>query len=431
MRIPGRHAFDAVVVGSGPGGAAVARGLSNGGKRVLILERGQSSPIKGTMGQGIAMMLVPGRSLLFTPELAALVRGVTLGGSSIAAYATAFEPPFAMFDGYGVDLRGDVAETKCELPIAPLADRLVGPAARRIMASARQLGLAWDTLPKIVFQDKCRPDCDKCTQGCPFGAKWTARMYVDEALAQGAVLLTGANVQGLTYDGDRVTGVQYLCQDEMETVSAPLVVLAAGGIGTPLILRASGVRNAGHDFFFDPLVVVMGEVDDLSVRGEVPMTAGLMDAAEGYVLTDLVWPRWIYDLFVAQVLRFDRLTAYRRTLPVMVKVKDELGGGLTSWGGVGKRLSSSDRERLARGSAVARRILQNAGARNIFSTWHMATHPGGTAKIGDVVDANLKTKFANLYICDCSVIPQAWGRPPTLTLLALGRRLARHLLAKE
>ena len=48
-------------------------------------------------------------------------------------------------------------------------------------------------------------------------------------------------------------------------------------------------------------------------------------------------------------------------------------------------------------------------------------------KIGDVVDSNLKTEKENLYVCDCSVMPAAWGIPPTLTLLSLGKRLAKHL----
>jgi len=39
--------------------------------------------------------------------------------------------------------------------------------------------------------------------------------------------------------------------------------------------------------------------------------------------------------------------------------------------------------------------------------------------MGDVVDANLKTAYDNLYVCDCSVIPEAWGLPPTFALLAL------------
>ena len=76
---------------------------------------------------------------------------------------------------------------------------------------------------------------------------------------------------------------------------------------------------------------------------------------------------------------------------------------------------------------MARKILLNAGARNIYHTGIAAVHPGGTAKIGDVVDANLKTRFDNLYVCDCSVIPDSWGLPPTLTIVALGKRLARHL----
>lgn len=32
-----------------------------------------------------------------------------------------------------------------------------------------------------------------------------------------------------------------------------------------------------------------------------------------------------------------------------------------------------------------------------------------------------------LYVCDATVIPEAFGLPPTLTLLSLARRLADHL----
>jgi choline dehydrogenase-like flavoprotein len=58
----------------------------------------------------------------------------------------------------------------------------------------------------------------------------------------------------------------------------------------------------------------------------------------------------------------------------------------------------------------------------------MAVHPGGTAKIGDLVDSNLKSRLDNLYVCDCSVIPESSGLPPTLTLIALAKRLAKHLV---
>jgi choline dehydrogenase-like flavoprotein len=37
------------------------------------------------------------------------------------------------------------------------------------------------------------------------------------------------------------------------------------------------------------------------------------------------------------------------------------------------------------------------------------------------------TSYDHLYVCDCSVIPEGWGLPPSLTILALGKRLSKHL----
>jgi choline dehydrogenase-like flavoprotein len=48
-------------------------------------------------------------------------------------------------------------------------------------------------------------------------------------------------------------------------------------------------------------------------------------------------------------------------------------------------------------------------------------------KVGDLLDSDLKTEYDNLYVCDCSVIPESWGLPPTLTIIGLGKRLAKHL----
>ena len=31
----------------------------------------------------------------------------------------------------------------------------------------------------------------------------------------------------------------------------------------------------------------------------------------------------------------------------------------------------------------------------------------------------------------CSVIPEAWGLPPTSTIIGLGKRLAKHLAAEK
>lgn len=419
--------YDAIVIGSGPGGATIARDLSRQGKHVLVLERGHGDPIQGTIRQSIGYSLIPGKSLLFTPQFLSLFRTITAGGSSINFYATAFEPPYEMFDSHGVDLRPFVKQVIDELPVAPLSDDLIGPAAKRISASALELGYPWQKLPKIVHQELCRPNCDKCTMGCPYGAKWTAREFLDEACTQGAVLLTRIQVLKLEVEKNRVKNVFARRNGQQIKISAPLVILSAGGIGTPLILRDSGIPNAGDRFFFDPLMVVNGVLDDLQDGREFPMVAGFQDKSEGFVLTDLVWPRWVYTIFTAEVLAMAHLNKHSRTLPIMIKVKDDLGGHLTRRGGVHKRLSKTDRQRFGRGREIANDILTHAGAHHIFSTWYTAVHPGGTAKIGETVDSNLKTELDNLFVCDCSVIPESWGLPPVTAILALGTRLGKHL----
>jgi len=44
---------DVIVVGSGPGGATVAKELSKKNKKVLILEWGNNAPLTGSLWQGL------------------------------------------------------------------------------------------------------------------------------------------------------------------------------------------------------------------------------------------------------------------------------------------------------------------------------------------------------------------------------------------
>lgn len=427
---PASQQFDAIVAGSGPGGATVARELTRQNKKVLILEWGSYAPIKGTGFQTAMMSGIPFKNLLFTNQLLAMVRGTTTGGSSMFYYGTAFDPPFDMFLKHGVDIAEEVDEAKNELPIAPLADHLIGPMAKRIMGSARELGYDWQKLPKFVFQDKCRAGCWRCNYGCPYGAKWNGRMYVEEAVKKGAVLINGVKVRSVIIENNRATGVNYTERGVARKAFAPLVIVAAGGIGSPVILRETGIKMAGYDYFFDPLITVMGVVEDIKGGKEIPMATGIHMEEEGYVMTDMTVPGTLYRVFTAEVFRFHRLFSHSKTLSIMVKAKDGLSGRLTDRGGVRKPLTKRDKEKLMKGYLRAEEILRNAGAKGVFKSWYIAAHPGGTAKINDVVDSDLQTEYENLYVCDCSVIPEAWGLPPTLTLIGLGKRLAKHLSLK-
>jgi choline dehydrogenase-like flavoprotein len=213
-------------------------------------------------------------------------------------------------------------------------------------------------------------------------------------------------------------------------VYADKIVVSAGGIGSPIILRKSGIKEAGYNFFFDPLISVAGYVN-VKYSNEIPMSAGILMKDEGYVMTDMAWPKAINSAFTAAALKPHRILSQKKALRIMVKIKDTLGGKISNRGGIRKKLTKEDKNKLAKGYARAKEILENAGAKGIHKTWAIAAHPGGTVKIGELVDSNLKTRYENLYVCDCSVIPEAWGLPPTLTILGLAKRLAKHLIAKD
>ena len=420
--------YDAIIVGTGPGGATVARELISRNKSVLMLEWGNNAPINGTKAQTIRNMGIPGRGVLFTNEMLTMVRGITTGGSSIYYYGTAFQPPLGMLEQYGIQIDAELDEINSELPIAPLSDDLMGPMAHRIMKSAQSLGYDWQKLPKFLDQDKCRSECFKCGYGCPHNAKWTARNFVKEARAGGAELITGAKVTSVLSENGKATGVTFRKGLGTYSVSGEQVVLSAGGIGSPVILRASGYAGAGRDFFYDPLIAVFGIVPNLKTGGrEIPMAAGIHMEGDGYVMTDMTIPGTLFGMLTGQVGRPDQWMNHPGALTIMIKAKDGLGGRLSDAGGVRKLLAKQDKQKLNQGYERAKEILSHAGAGSIFKSYYLAAHPGGTVKINEFVDSNLETEIQNLFVCDCSVIPEAWGLPPTMTLLCLGKRLAKHL----
>lgn len=421
--------FDAIVVGSGPGGATVARDLSKNGKKVLILEWGDNDPVTGSFASVVPRAFIPGKSLLITSELLGTVRAITTGGSSLIYCGTAFNPPVEMLKGYGVDISAEASEINAEVPIGPLSDDLMAAGPRRFLESAGELGYDCHKLNKFIHQDRCRAKCQMCMYGCPYGAKWNARHFVDDALRNGAKMINHAKVERVLIENKKAVGVEYKHNKEKFQAFAPKVVIAAGGIGSPLILRQSGMRSTGYDFFFDPLIFVYGHIKGLGNGKSIPMSAGIHFQDDGIVMTDFNMPHLMKIAFDLEAFKIKQAFSYKNVLPIMIKIRDDLGGGVTKRGWVDKPLSREDKMRLDKGAEHARRILNNAGATDIYRGWVFAAHPGGTVKIGEHVDTNLKTRFENLYVCDCSVIPQEWGLPPTWTILALGKRLAKHLMA--
>jgi choline dehydrogenase-like flavoprotein len=267
--------------------------------------------------------------------------------------------------------------------------------------------------------------------GCRCGAKWTAAEYVDEAVAAGTDLRTQARVEKVLVEDGHVAGVQGSLNGRPFAARAEWVVLAAGGIGTSRVLQASGFEGAGQGMTMDTTVMLYGFVKDQGIGNEPPMTWAWENEDEGYMLSTLIDPWLNYPLVIVRD-DWKHLLAWSKwnhMLGVMIKLKDEISGGVLPNGQISKPMTERDRERLAAAKAVSERILIEAGAvpNRMFMTPLRGTHPSGTVRIGSMLDENLQTEVKGLYVCDASTFPEALGRPTVLTIIGLGKRLAKHL----
>ena len=96
-----------------------------------------------------------------------------------------------------------------------------------------------------------------------------------------------------------------------------------------------------------------------------------------------------------------------------------------------KQLTPLDHERLQQGVADCRDILMQMGAKenDIFLGTLNAGHPGGMLPLTPAEADTLHSPLLpdNLYVCDATILPQALGLPPMLTIMALAKRIVKTL----
>ena len=177
--------------------------------------------------------------------------------------------------------------------------------------------------------------------------------------------------------------------------------------------------------------MVYGFIKEKGSGNEPPMTWSWENLEVGYMLSTLVDPWLLFPLINS--LKSPKYALYwpkwNNMLGVMVKLKDEISGGVFPNGKISKPLTQYDRDRLREAEEVCRKILLEAGAdpESIFMTPLRGTHPSGTVRIDAMLDRNLQTEMEGLYVCDASTFPEALGRPTVLTIIGLAKRLAKHL----
>ncbi len=435
MKSPQKIKADVVVVGSGPGGATVARDLTLKGKKVVILELGGDNKPAGNLKSFLEFVSGTidnrGKGVMFTSSFLMMIRAITLGGTSMMYTASAWDPPYEQFKKYGVNFDPEETEKiKKELHVAPLPDSYIGPAAAAIMDSALDLGYKWEKISKFVDTSKQQPVCNDFFCGSKNGIKWEAREWVLEAVENGATLLTNTYCEDIIVENNVATGVRASGRfGRKYEISANAVVVSAGGVGSPTILQRSGIYDAGNKFFFDPFVVTYGYLneDRIYPTDEIPMSAG-MHTDDGIMITDMRNPWFMYHLYTTAGLKPHKMFSQKRLIGLMTKIADDMDGSISITGRVTKSLTQDDRYKLNKGKAISRKILRNMDAQDIWYSIPAAAHPGGTCRIGTIVDENLETEYKNLYVSDASVIPEQFGLPPVLTVLSLSRRLSQRLL---
>lgn len=396
-----------IIVGTGAGGALLARELAKNDLPVTILEKGPYIKSKDAFEYYDKYN-----------DSVDLLTTTCIGGATIVSMSNMVRALDEELLDYDVDLREAYEYVENLVDVHQLEDSHIGDGTQRFLDAGRELGLKTMKMPKAIREDDCI-QCGKCAFGCPADAKWSGKDFVDEAVEAGATLICEADVFELISEDGKIKGVKYIKDNREEEIYGETVVLSAGAISSALILRSAGI-DAGRELFFDPFVSVGGYLKDINFNTEVQM-AGLV-VGENFVLS----PH--FSSFIRSNIPDDSVTD-KDILSIMVKTPDECKGYIDDDGDVYKTNTITDIRYLAEGVATAGFILEKAGVdpNTIGSTVYRGAHPGGTAPIGKIVNSNLETEISNLYVCDASVLPISPGKPPILTILALSKRLADYL----
>lgn len=420
---------DFLVVGSGAGGATVAMELAKRGKKVLIVDRGGIASGKdiGTLKSAV-FGFYDKCALRTSTEGIIIYRALMAGGTTVVSCGNGVRVLEEELNARGVSLENEFLETERELGIAPLRSDRIGPGSRFIMDAANRLGLEMRAMPKFIDAAKC-VSCGNCMLGCKTGAKWSALDFVKKARRSGAKFIRKIDVRSVAVRGGRAIGVVAKSPKGTVRIYANKVILAAGGIGTPVILKRSGIANAGNKLFADLFNVTYGvskqkEVDQWKEVSMSTLSTKFMKD-KGFIISPFIDVPLVLRWVTSKRKQLQGFR-YKNLLGIMAKTRDDDIGKVTERETFEKTLSAGDHERLREGQSVARNILLEAGVEedDIFFTKPRAAHPGGSAAIGDVVDSDLETDIKGLYICDASVLPVSPGAPPIVTIVALAKRLA-------
>jgi choline dehydrogenase-like flavoprotein len=495
---PLRESADVCIIGSGCGGGPSAKILAEAGKKVILLEEGgyyTSADFDGTE-QFAYQTMYQRRAGQATEDLSVTVlQGRCVGGSTTINWMTSLRTPgFTLEDwkrrhgieGFGAaDLEPYFENVESYLNVHPEPEENHNPNNRIILDGARALGYS------TKANGRNARDCVRsgaCGLGCPFDAKLSVGLtYIPDAVKAGATVLSDCRAQKIEgagrmkkVYGDVIDSAQRTKRTDF-VIEAPVVIVSASAINSPVLLLKSGMANSsgelGKNLTFHLTTAVSGLFDRVIYpAGGIPQSAMCDEFLNKRGDNGGFWIEAVPVYPALAALAFpgfgrahrERMKKYPFTGASITLVKEIDSSGRVTVNDRGRAVINyeqgpKDTEYLKEGVAAAARIHFAAGAKEVMTlhakptvirspgeiertirsgSWEkndialFSAHPLGTCRMGNdprhsVVDPHCQTHdHRGLFVIDGSVTPTSLGVNPQITLLAIAEKSA-HWVAEN
>jgi choline dehydrogenase-like flavoprotein len=473
---------DVVVIGTGAGGAVMARELAELGCAVVMVEEGdyftrsdfstRAFDVQSKMYRGVLDSVTVGNCGIVVPV------GRTVGGSTTVNSGTCYRVPdrvlhewttrFGLSDLTPDALAPHYERVEAVLGVAPVRPEVWGGVGRVIARGCEKLGYKHAPLKRNA------PECDGkgvCTCGCPTDAKRSTNVsYVPMALKAGAQLLCAVRVDEVTSSGGKATGIKATARGSGKrvTVRARTVVVACGTLYTPRLLARSGLAGRsgqlGKNLSIHPATAGVGVfAEDIDGLNAVPQGYAIEEFHDEGILFEggsppLDMAALGFSYFGPRYTQI--MEEHRRSAYFGFMIEDTSRGrmlGLRSQHPLlAYVMNDHDVARLKRGVEILVRVFFAAGAKEVLLPVHgfedirneadvarlsratlkardfdlSAYHPLGTARMGldpasSVVGPTHEThETRQLFVVDGSAVPSSLGVNPQMTIMALATRAA-------
>lgn len=453
---------EVLVIGSGAGGAVIAATLAEAGREVVLIEEGLPAPVdvETHTPEGLRRMYRHGAMfpMLGHPPIA-FAEGRCYGGGTELNSAFWHRAPDAALSRWAGLTGLDPGELKdlyeeleeaLEVPLRTTADP--PPGSRRLLEGARKLGWQVKEVPRAQVRNDANPYLGGTRRSM-------ATTYLPRAQRAGAQVLLGTAARFLETVGGRVVAVRLKGREGLERIRCDHVFVCAGAVGTPRLLRTSGMTNGiGNTLRIHPMVKVAALFDEVLDAHRYPLpfhqvtefwpdlTLGGSVFTPGYLGVTLAagdhgwlplehWRRM--GLYYAAIS--PRSVGRVRALPwsdealVLYRLsKADIASLYTGLDRLCQLLFAAKAQRLFPGVKGAGALdglgdfSRSAGGALSLS----AVHALGSCPLGLATDAFGRVAgVANLWLGDASLLPDSPGVNPQATVMALALRSARRFLS--